>query len=96
MPGGFKAEGQPGPEEQAVLDSVKAEVETLLSKQFAEFTAVSFTTQVVAGTNYLFKVHGGDGVYLHVKVHQPLPHTGKPCEVIKATAGLSLNDPLDP
>lgn len=45
---------------------------------FSEFTAVSFTSQVVAGTNYFVKVKVGDGKYCHLRVHQPLPHTGQP------------------
>ncbi|CAL1170213.1 unnamed protein product [Cladocopium goreaui] len=45
---------------------------------FSEFTAVSFTSQVVAGTNYFVKVKVADGKYCHLRVHQPLPHTGQP------------------
>eukprot|EP00913_Durusdinium_trenchii_P020505 g19263.t1 len=45
---------------------------------FSEFTAISYTSQVVAGTNYFVKVKVGDGKFCHLRVHQPLPHTGQP------------------
>lgn len=78
------------------MDKVKTDVEAKLGKTFATFLATAFTTQVVAGTNYLFKVHAGGDDYLHVKVHKPLPHTGKEPELMTVKAGLVLNDPLEP
>eukprot|EP00438_Fugacium_kawagutii_P004914 Skav217253 [mRNA] locus=scaffold47:408724:423566:+ [translate_table: standard] len=45
---------------------------------FTEFTAMSYSSQVVAGTNYFVKVKVGDGKFCHVRIHQPLPHTGQP------------------
>jgi len=35
---------------------VRAEVETKAGKNFAEFVAVEYSTQLVAGTNYFVKV----------------------------------------
>jgi len=35
---------------------VRADLETKAGKKFAEFVAIEFSTQVVAGTNYFVKV----------------------------------------
>ena len=40
----------------------------------------------VAGVNYLVHAHVG-GASWTVKVHKPLPHTGKAPEVMEVTAG---------
>ena len=78
-----------------MLVTVKNAVETELGKTFATFRGLSFTTQVVAGTNYLFKVDVG-GEYIHVKVHKPLPHTGNPPHLMKVQGGFELDSPLAP
>lgn len=75
MPGGFKAPKAVTQEEQDILNVVKSEVEAALGKAFTKFEALLFTSQVVAGTNFLFQVQADDEV-IHVKVHRPLPHTG--------------------
>jgi len=93
MPGGFKAVDSVSEDEVAILDAVKDAV--LQGKTPAVFEAVQFTTQVVAGTNYLFKVKVDDEVW-HVKVHKPLPHTQKQPELMSFTTGHTLDTPLAP
>ena len=48
------------------------------------FEVVSYTTQVVSGTNYRAKIRTGPGDtdYVHVTVYEPLPHTGEPASVL--------------
>lgn len=91
MPGGFKPAAAATAEEQEICDSVKTAVEASLGQTFGTFTVVQFTTQVVAGTNYLFKVQTEGSDFLHVKVHKPLPHTQKAPELMSATAGHTLD-----
>jgi cystatin-A/B len=96
MPGGFGAAREPTVDEIEVLAAVQDQIEEKLGKTFGSaFKAVQFTTQVVAGTNYLFKVEVDAG-YLHVKVHKPLPHTGNPPVLLDASEGHELNTPLSP
>ena len=57
----------------AVIGGFRELVEGHANKQFSEWTPVSYTTQVVAGTNYQAKVKVGDGEYIHVKIYEPLP-----------------------
>lgn len=74
--GGFGNAREAGEEEQTILQQAKADLETKLGKSFSEVRALVFTTQVVAGVNYVMKVVA-DGVYYHVKIHKPLPHTNQ-------------------
>jgi cystatin-A/B len=77
MCGGFKPEARAATEEeQEILNTVKPAVEGHFNRTFADFRAVSFTTQVVAGTNYIMKVKA-DEEFLHIKIAKPLPHTGE-------------------
>ncbi|KAL1440344.1 hypothetical protein MTO96_031607 [Rhipicephalus appendiculatus] len=41
-----------------------------LGQNFAEFTPVSYRTQVVNGTNYFVKVRVGSDQYVHVRAHK--------------------------
>mmetsp|Transcript_119734 Transcript_119734/g.168529 ORF Transcript_119734/g.168529 Transcript_119734/m.168529 type:complete len:103 (-) Transcript_119734:114-422(-) len=83
MPGGTGDEQKASEEIQALCSPLKDQA---LEKAqaggwnglFTEFTAMSYTSQVVAGTNYFVKVKVGDNKFCHVRVHQPLPHTGQP------------------
>lgn len=96
MMGGFRPTSDPaGPEEQAILAGVKDAVESHLGKTFTSFVALEFTTQVVAGVNYLFKVQADDE-FLIVKVCKPLPHTNQPPFMLEARGGLNSDAPLLP
>jgi len=64
-----------------IVTSVKPKVETQMNSTFTTFEPVSYTTQVVAGTNFVIKVHVGDGKHLSVKVFRPLPCNGTELEV---------------
>jgi hypothetical protein len=69
---------------QAVLESVKSQVELKTNKTFSRFEGTSCRTQVVAGLNYLFKVQTNQGE-LALKVHKPLPHTGQPAQLMSVS-----------
>lgn len=75
--GGFGNAKEVTADEQAILDTVKGDVETHLGKKLSVFRALGFKSQVVAGVNYIFKVQHDDGI-VHVKVAKPLPHTNQP------------------
>jgi cystatin-A/B len=69
------------PEVQAIVDSLKHDASTKLGETapFSAFEAVSYKTQVVAGTNYFVKVRvGPSNEHIHVRVFKPLGNDPKP------------------
>lgn len=55
--GGISNQDKPADAEiQGLVDKVKSEVTGKMNANFNEFQAVSYRTQVVAGTNYFIKV----------------------------------------
>lgn len=63
---------------------------------FTKFEAVKMLTQVVAGTNYFIKVQTDDaGGCAHLRVFQPLPHTGAGPELVAVRPGLKDTDMLE-
>ncbi len=76
-----------------MLNGLKGSVEEKAGKSLGELKAITFTTQVVAGTNYLIEVAAGEEIY-HVKIYQPLPHTGAPAEVSSVSGPHAAGTPL--
>lgn len=76
--GGFKEESAATAEVQTMVNNFKEQIQTQLSAVFSTFNAKTFTTQVVAGTNYKVKIEIDGGKLVEVKIFVPLPHTGNP------------------
>ena len=94
--GGFGNVKEATAEVQSIVEIVKGEVEQKLNQTFTKFQALAFTSQVVAGVNYLVKVETDRG-YLHVKIFKPLPHTGAaPSLSALQHEGLTQESPLNP
>ncbi|KAI5092100.1 cystatin B [Silurus meridionalis] len=68
-------------EVQKICDEVKTRVEEKAGRTFNVFTAKSYTTQVVAGTNYFIKVQVSDVECVHLRVYKMLPHAGEKLEL---------------
>jgi len=93
---GCPTDEKPANEEvQQHVDAVKESVEGHLNKQFDVFEAVSYKTQVVAGTNWFVKVHGGDDEYLHLRIYETLPYAGSELHLHGVQEGKTLEDPLE-
>ncbi|OCT93620.1 stefin-2-like [Xenopus laevis] len=94
--GGF-SEVQPAANEAEVLeicDKIRPEVEAKIGENFAEFQAIEYRMQVVAGMIYLIKVYTGNGEYLHIEVLSNLEGGG--LELLKYERGKSRDDLLRP
>jgi len=81
MCGGFTPDSkEPEERHQFLANSVRAAVETKQNTKFEMFELVSYHSQVVAGTNYAMKIQVSEAVdgFIHIKVFEPLPHTGNP------------------
>ena len=79
---------------KAKVAQVKAAAEGKLGKTYATFEPVSYTSQVVNGTNYKVKVNVGENEYVHVKIYEKLPCYGGTLELTEAEGGKTLADAL--
>ena len=92
--------GAPGNENEmdaevaAMVAALKAAAEEKAGSTFATFVPLKYTTQVVAGTNFMVRVKTGEGECAHVKIYEPLPHTGQPPTLSSIVTGKSLDEPL--
>lgn len=80
---------------QQIVDSLKCEIQSKAGKEFETLKAVSYKSQVVAGTNYFIKVHVGNDDHVHVRVFQALPHTGAGPEVHSVQVGKTAEDSVE-
>ena len=94
MCGGFGNSRPADDKVKAIALEMKPKVEQALGETYSEFEAVSFMTQVVAGTNYKIKVKVGNGKYVHIKVFVPLPCNGTEKKLRSQEANKTLNDKL--
>ncbi|XP_046574785.1 cystatin-B-like [Haliotis rubra] len=72
--------------QQKLCDEVKSDLESKASRTFTTYRAISYRSQVVAGTNYFIKVDVGDEHY-HLRIFVPLPHTNSPTSLAAYQAG---------
>ncbi|KAG9281532.1 cystatin-B-like [Astyanax mexicanus] len=94
MCGGMGEEKPATPEIQNICDTVKSDAEKKSGQNFGVFVAKSFTTQVVAGTNYFIKVHVGGEEYVHLRVFKSLPHAGEKLQVHGVKTSKTHNEPI--
>jgi len=77
-----------------ILNQIRGQVEGKTNGSYDVFEAHSYSTQVVAGTNFFIKVKVGDGKYIHVRVFRPLPHTNGSPEVHSVQMDKSEQDAI--
>ena len=75
------------------MESLKEAIESKVGKTFTKFNALCYKSQVVAGTNYSFKVETDDDI-IHVNISKPLPHTNLPPQLTTVETGKTLEDSL--
>ncbi|XP_073344817.1 leukocyte cysteine proteinase inhibitor 1-like [Pagrus major] len=83
-------------ETQGICDQVKSLVEGKTHKIFQEFKAVEYRDQIVAGKNFLIKIHVGGHNYIHLFVFRDLPCNGGRLELLGVQQHKTKDDPLEP
>ncbi|XP_027129773.1 stefin-C isoform X1 [Larimichthys crocea] len=66
--GGWSETKDATKEIQSICDEVKCQVKEKTNKKYGIYKAVKYRSQLVAGMNYLIKVHVGCDDYLHIRV----------------------------
>ncbi|XP_036935169.1 leukocyte cysteine proteinase inhibitor 1-like [Acanthopagrus latus] len=94
--GGWTETRDADKETQWICDQVRSLVQGKTNKIYQEYRAIKYRTQVVAGTNYLFKVFVGGPNYIHVQVFQALPCDGGHLELKGVQEDKTQDDPLEP
>lgn len=100
MCGGTSAPVEPTEAVKTMLEGLRDEAQQRAQRDgwngiFTKFEVVKILTQVVAGTNYFVQIRTDDaGGCAHLRVFQPLPHTGAGPELVAVRPGLRDTDEL--
>ncbi|CAL1547426.1 unnamed protein product [Lymnaea stagnalis] len=78
-----------------LIKKIKDDLEKKSQKTFSNFKAVSYKSQVVAGTNFFVKIQGDGDEYLHVRIYRPLPHTNEGPSLHSYQLGKSKDDDIE-
>ncbi|XP_037613204.1 cystatin-B-like [Sebastes umbrosus] len=95
MPGGLSPTAEANEDIQALCVIVKVQAEKIAGRNYGVFKAISYRSQVVAGTNYFIKVHVGGEDYVHLRVFEGLPCHRRNIELSGMQQNKTLKDPIE-
>jgi len=73
---------------------LKGDIEAQAGGVFETFDPVSYSSQVVAGTNYFVKIDVGSS-HIHARIYKPLPHTGAAPSLHSLQTGKAADSPME-
>ena len=94
--GGFGSVSPATDSEQHTADAVRGSVEERLGHPAGQYRAISYTSQVVAGANYLIKIQTDQEQFVHAKIHVPLPYRNEPPHLMNISLNETEDSPLVP
>lgn len=74
MVGAFGEHQEMTEEVASLVTALKGDIESSLESAFEVFEPLTYSSQVVAGTNFMVRVHIGEEKHVVAKIHRPLPH----------------------
>ncbi|TDH10011.1 hypothetical protein EPR50_G00093120 [Perca flavescens] len=92
--GGYNPITDATKETQDLCHQVKHQVEKKTGANYVEYKAVKYRSQVVAGTNFLIKVHVGGANYIHLEIFRALPCNGGKVSLTNVKAHQTKDSPL--
>ncbi|XP_060709452.1 cystatin-B-like [Hemiscyllium ocellatum] len=96
VPGGVSDVAAVTTEIQAIVQCLKCSVVEKLKRPLHVYQAISYRSQVVAGTNYFIKVVVGDAnEYIHMRVFEPLPSSDEKLSLSDIQTNKKLFDELE-
>ncbi|KAM4606075.1 cystatin-B-like [Polymixia lowei] len=95
MCGGTSEAKSADEEIQTICDKMKPHTEQNTGKTYEVFSATTYKTQVVAGTNYFIKVHVGGEDHVHLRVFQTLPCHGGELKLTSVQQSKTHHDPIE-
>ncbi|GCC18009.1 hypothetical protein chiPu_0021614 [Chiloscyllium punctatum] len=79
-----------------VCPQLKCSVVAKLNRPLHVYHAISYRSQLVAGTNYFIKVVVGDANdYIHMRVFQPLPSSNEKLSLLDIQTDKRLLDEIE-
>ncbi|XP_059183216.1 cystatin-B-like [Centropristis striata] len=83
-------------ETQKICDQVKGQVEKTTGNNYRVYVAVKYRNQIVAGENFVIKVHVGGEDYIHLSVFLELLCNGGKAELRGVEQHTTKDSPLEP
>lgn len=81
-------------EMQARVDFLTLEINNFLGRGHKKYEVIRFKTSPGAGKLHTIKVKTPNGEYLHLRVLQPPPRTGKPWALQQVKSGVGQYTPI--
>uniref|UniRef100_A0A0B6ZKN4 Cystatin domain-containing protein n=1 Tax=Arion vulgaris TaxID=1028688 RepID=A0A0B6ZKN4_9EUPU len=92
MCGGVNQSKDATDEIQDLVEKVRSQLEAKVGKSFPKYKAISYISQIVAGTNFFVKIQTDENEYTHVRIFRSLPTPDSEFTVHSHQTGKSKED----